>query len=104
MQIDVFLNEDRNVDVTETQTYSFDGEFNGITRSLIPKEETEIVYVKVTENGKKLKVEQDENDYRIYRDGEDEQVTIKLIYTIKNGVELYSDVKKLNGIIDSRKG
>ncbi len=96
MKIDAFMQEDGTVDVTETQTYSFDGEFNGITRTLIPKEETQIVNVKATEDGKSLNVEQDENEYKIYRAGKDERITIDVSYTIKNGVELYSDVAQFS--------
>ncbi|MGY0694844.1 DUF2207 domain-containing protein [Virgibacillus sp. FSP13] len=92
MKIDAFLQEDGTVDVTEKQTYTFDGEFNGITRTLIPKEDTQIINVKATEDGENLKVEQDENEYKIYRKGKDDRITIDVSYTIKNGVQLYSDV------------
>lgn len=92
MQIDAFLLDDGNVDVTEQQTYTFYGKFNGITRILIPKEETKIVDVEATENGKKLKVEQADNEYKIHRSGKEEQVTIELTYTIEGGVEKYTDM------------
>src|SRR5690625_2489640 len=92
MQIDAYLLDDGNANVTEKQTYVFDGEFNGITRSLIPKEGTKIVNVEATENGEKRKIEQEDNEYKIYRSGKDEQVTIELSYTIEDSVERYPDV------------
>ncbi|HLR51828.1 MAG TPA: DUF2207 domain-containing protein [Candidatus Avamphibacillus sp.] len=92
MQIDAYLLDDGNVNVTEKQTYVFEGEFNGITRSLIPKEGTKIVNVEATENGEKRKIVQEDNEYKIYRSGKDEQVTIELSYTIEGGVDRYTDV------------
>ncbi|MDZ5472908.1 DUF2207 domain-containing protein [Bacillus sp. 31A1R] len=92
VKIDAYLKEDGLVEVEETHTYSFDGEFNGITREIIPKEGSSIGKLEATENGKKLKVERDEHLYKIYRKGEDETITVKLSYTIKNGVDVYSDV------------
>ncbi|MUV38559.1 hypothetical protein JNUCC1_02413 [Lentibacillus sp. JNUCC-1] len=90
--IHAYLLENRNVDVEETHTYAFDGEFNGITRTLIAKEGTQITDVQATENGKPLKVEQDDNLYKIHRKGEDETITAVLSYTIENGLEVYSDL------------
>lgn len=92
MKIDAQLQEDGNVEVTEEQTYTFDGKFNGIIRTLIPKEDTDIKDVRATENNKELTVEQDENEYKILRKGKDETVTIELSYQIENGVAVYSDV------------
>lgn len=92
MEIHVYLHEDGNVSVTEDQIYSFDGKFNGITRTLIPKENAKITDVKATENGKSLKIKQDDNEYKIYRSGRDEKITVTLTYTIKNGMERYTDV------------
>ncbi|NMD70998.1 DUF2207 domain-containing protein [Bacillus sp. DNRA2] len=91
-KIDAYLLEDRNVHVEETFTYSFDGEFNGITREIISKEGTKISSLKAKENGKSLKVEREDGLYKIYRKGEDETITIVLTYTIQNGVDVYSDV------------
>ena len=92
MAIDAELQADGDVHVTEQQTYHFDGSFNGITRTLIPKEGTDIANVEAREGSDLLKVEEEKNTYRIYREGADETVTIKLTYTIRNGVAVYSDV------------
>ena len=48
--MDAFLQENGNVDVKETHTYDFIGEFNGITREIIPKKGTSITGFKATEN------------------------------------------------------
>ncbi|WP_445505623.1 DUF2207 domain-containing protein [Niallia sp. 03091] len=74
------------------QTYSFDGEFNGITREIFPKKGTSITNFEAKENGKPLKVEKEDNLYRIYRKGSDESIVVNLFYTIKNGVDVYPDV------------
>lgn len=92
VKIDAFLQENGNVKVQETLTYSFDGNFNGITREIIPKKGTSISKLKASENGKSLKVEKEDDLYKIYRKGEDELITVDLAYTIKNGVDKYADV------------
>lgn len=92
VDIEAFLQENGQVNVTESHTYSFDGEFNGITREVVPKEGARISQLKATENGKSLKVEKDEDLYKIYRKGEDESITIVISYTIEDGVDVYSDV------------
>ncbi|WP_026906793.1 DUF2207 domain-containing protein [Paucisalibacillus globulus] len=90
--IHAYLGPDGNVQVEEIHTYAFEGDFNGITRTLIAKEGTQIQDVKATENGTALDVEQEDNLYKVYRSGADETVTIHLTYTIKDGVEVYSDM------------
>ncbi|WP_394219444.1 DUF2207 domain-containing protein [Halobacillus trueperi] len=86
------LKSDGSVDVKETHTYEFNDDFNGITRTLIPKETSSITGVKATENGSELPVEQEDNLYKIYRSGSDETVNIDLYYTINDGVEVFEDV------------
>ncbi|WP_226038512.1 DUF2207 domain-containing protein [Aquibacillus saliphilus] len=91
-QIDAYLQENGDVEVIEQHTYLFDGDFNGITRSLIAKKNTTIDNVEASENNNPLEIEQDEELYKIFRSGSDEQITVDLSYTIKNGVEVYSDL------------
>lgn len=90
--IDAYLQEDGSVQVTELHTYEFDGEFNGITRSLIPKTGTTITNFEATENGDALEVEQEDELFRVYRGGEDEVITIELSYLIHQGVDVYEDM------------
>lgn len=91
-QIDAYLQENGDVQVNEQHTYQFSGDFNGITRTLIPKENTMIENVEASENEKSLDVERNENLYKIYRSGSDGTLIIDLSYTIKSGVEVYSDL------------
>ncbi|SDJ62712.1 DUF2207 domain-containing protein [Salimicrobium halophilum] len=86
------LQNNGNVEVEERHTYNFEGEFNGITRTLIPKDHSDIENVTASEDGKDLEVEQEGNLYRIYRSGEDETVTIDISYIIEDGVEMFTDV------------
>ncbi len=95
-RIDAYLQENGEVHVTETHTYAFEGEFNGITRSLIPKKETAIVDVSAKEGDQALDVEQQVNEYRVYRSGSDETITVDLSYTIENGIEKYTDVARFD--------
>ncbi|MCC3358546.1 DUF2207 domain-containing protein [Bacillus sp. REN16] len=92
VKMDAYLQDDGIVKVTETHTYEFDGEFNGITRTVIPKKGSSIKDFSATENGKELRVEKEEDFYKIHRKGKDETITVTLAYTIQNGVEIFEDV------------
>ncbi|MDN7240857.1 DUF2207 domain-containing protein [Planococcus sp. N028] len=91
VDIEARLNEDGTAEVTERHTYDFDGDFNGVTRELHPKQGASIDEFKAFENGKRLKVERDENFYKIYRSGDDETITVELQYQIEGGVEKFQD-------------
>lgn len=92
VKMDAYLQDDGTVNVTETHTYEFDGEFNGITRTVIPKKGSSIKDFSASENGEKLRVEKEDDLYKIHRKGEDETIVVTLSYTIENGVEIYQDV------------
>ncbi len=92
VKIDAFLQENGDVQVKETHTYDFIGEFNGITREIIPKKGTSITEFKATENENPLRIEKKNDLYLIHRKGTDETITIQLKYSIENGVDLYSDI------------
>ncbi|MGG3889523.1 DUF2207 domain-containing protein [Metabacillus fastidiosus] len=92
VKTDAYLQKNGQVKVKESYTYSFDGDFNGITREIIPKEGTSISDLRATEKEKQLKVEKEDNLYKIHRKGKDELITIDITYTIENGVDVYSDV------------
>lgn len=92
VKIDAFLRDNGNVEVEETHTYAFEGEFGGITREVVPKEGAAISQFTATENGKNLRIEKEDNLYKVHRKGEDETITVKLHYTIENGLEVYQDV------------
>ncbi|WP_158541107.1 DUF2207 domain-containing protein [Sporosarcina sp. BI001-red] len=91
-KIDAHLETDGNVQVKELLTYEFDGDFNGITRDLYPKKGSEISDLHAEENGKPLKIEGKNGNYKIHRKAKDETVAIELTYTIVGGVEKYADM------------
>ncbi|WP_018932733.1 DUF2207 domain-containing protein [Gracilibacillus lacisalsi] len=91
-EINAYLQEDGDVQVKEQHTYQFESDFDGITRTLIQKEQTEITDFQAFENNNSLDVEQEENLFKIYRSGSNEEIKIDLSYTITNGVELYTDL------------
>lgn len=92
VEIDARLQEDGSATVTETFTYVFDDDFNGITRSIIEKEGTTIENFAASENGSALQTEKVDGVYRVYRAGNDgDTITITLTYVITNAVEKYTD-------------
>lgn len=95
VQIDVYLKEDGKADVIETHTYDFNSEFNGITRELHAKDGASITNFEAYEQGKSLKVEEENNLYKVYRSGEYETVHIELHYLIHDAVEKYEDGAQL---------
>ncbi|WP_147804715.1 DUF2207 domain-containing protein [Alkalicoccus halolimnae] len=92
-EIDAFLQEDGNVQVEESFTYDFEGEFNGVVRALNYPDYASIENLEAFENGERLEIETEEEIvHRIHRQGEDESFTVDLQYTIEDGVELYNDL------------
>ncbi|MEK5036770.1 DUF2207 domain-containing protein [Sporosarcina sp. FSL K6-3457] len=89
--IDAYLQPNGDVEVTERHIYVFKGEFNGVTRELIPKEGAEIAQFSAMENGKELTVESENGLYKIFRKGKDERVIVELSYQIRNAMEKYED-------------
>ncbi|MGI2326879.1 DUF2207 domain-containing protein [Planococcus sp. YIM B11945] len=89
--IDAQLNADGTVSVSETHTYEFDGDFNGLTREIAPKQGTKIQSFTAFENGSQLKVEREQNVYKIFRSGDDETVTVEMNYFIIDAVEKFED-------------
>lgn len=91
VEIKALLQENGTVQVTETHTYVFEDDFNGLTRELIPKEGTSIDGFQAFENGRKLDVERDDNLYKVHRPADDETVTVELLYTINGAIVSYED-------------
>ncbi|MGD7044278.1 DUF2207 domain-containing protein [Jeotgalibacillus proteolyticus] len=86
------VQESGEVNVSETHTYEFDSEFNGITRHLVPKDGSAIENVKATENGEELELSVENDLYRIYRAGEDETIEVTITYTIKDAIQSNGDL------------
>lgn len=92
-EIDAFLQENGNVQVEESFTYDFEGEFNGVVRTLNHPEYASIENLEAFENGEPLEIETEEEIvHRIHREGEDESITVDLQYTIEDVVEQYDDL------------
>ncbi|TVP82441.1 MAG: DUF2207 domain-containing protein [Alkalicoccus sp.] len=92
-EIDAFLQEDGSVQVEESFTYDFEGQFNGVVRALNYPDYASIENLEAFEEGEPLEIEtEDEFVHRIHRQGEDESFTVDLQYTIEDGVELYDDL------------
>lgn len=91
VEIDAQVNAGGTVDVVEQYTYEFEGEFNGITREIVPKEGTSIQKFNGFEDGQELETERDGDLYKVFRAGEDETVTIELRYEIQDAVDKFED-------------
>lgn len=92
VKIDAYLQENGDINVNERHTYIFDGKFNGITREIFPKKGAEISDFMANEGEKSLKVEKEGELYKVHRSGKDETIQVDLHYTIKNGMEKYTDI------------
>ncbi|RAZ67213.1 DUF2207 domain-containing protein [Planococcus maitriensis] len=92
VEIEAQLNEDGTVDVTEQFTYEFEDDFEGITRSLNPKEGTSIEEFTASDSRRDLEVEVEDGLYKIYRSGNDGDTTqVELNYRIVGAVEKFED-------------
>src|SRR5690625_7148430 len=84
MLIEVQLEESGEAKVIENQTYTFDSDFNGITRTLYVKEGSSIQDFRAEENGSTLEVEREDATFKIHRKGNvSETVTIENHYRIE---------------------
>lgn len=90
-RIEAIVDASGAVSVTEFHTYEFDGEFNGVTRMLVPKEHTKLTGFKAFEDSRPLKTEKDGDLYKIFRGGEDESVIVELRYRMEGAVTRYED-------------
>ncbi|PIC86885.1 hypothetical protein CSV72_05755 [Sporosarcina sp. P20a] len=91
VKINAQLEPDGTVQVKEQHTYDFDSEFNGIIREIQPKRGASIKDFTAFEKGKELEVEKRYTEYRVHRKGDSEIMIFDLQYTIRNGMEKYSD-------------
>ncbi|MBS4179766.1 DUF2207 domain-containing protein [Lederbergia citrea] len=90
--IDAQMMNNGDVIVEEKHTYSFDGDFNGITREIVPKKGAKITSFQASEDGAKLKIKKEDHLYKIYRSGSDETIEVILRYRIEGGVTKYKDM------------
>jgi uncharacterized membrane protein len=91
--IHAYIQEDGSVYVEETFLYSFTDEFNGIIRTLNPKEGATIHDVEAFENGTPLTIDtKHEIEHYISRQGHNETIEINIHYRIDNGMDFYEDM------------
>lgn len=103
VNIHAVIEEDGDLIVTETDTYRFDGAFNGILVDLVTSgsdglelflayevsgEESIPLRTELTNNGSRVQ-------YRVYSASEDETKTFRLEYSFKNVVQVYADTAEL---------
>ncbi|UJW57805.1 DUF2207 domain-containing protein [Bacillus sp. A116_S68] len=91
--IHAHIQEDGSVYVEETFLYSFTDEFNGIIRTLNPKEGTTIRDFEAFENGTPLTIDTKHDiEHYISRHGHNEKIEIDIHYRIDNGMDFYEDM------------
>ncbi|WP_273717171.1 DUF2207 domain-containing protein [Alkalihalobacillus pseudalcaliphilus] len=92
-EIDVHLQENGEIHVEEHFTYTFEDDFNGMTRELFPAINTTIHDFTAFEQNNQLNVELKDGQYYIYREGkENETVTFTLSYSIHHALKVYEDL------------
>lgn len=90
-KIEAYVQADGNVEVTESYLYEFQGDFNGLNRTMYVNGEQMIEDFAAFEDGKPLPFEMMKNGYRMFRPGSDEAVNLTIRYTIVDGVEKFED-------------
>ncbi|HLQ70367.1 MAG TPA: DUF2207 domain-containing protein [Bacillota bacterium] len=103
--IDAQINPDGTMKVRELFTYTFSGEFNGMTRSIKSDEKDFTAYLangitdptNTTDNLTDLKTEydDDDNEYKIYTASKNETKTVLYNYVVEGSVKKYRDVGTL---------
>lgn len=101
-QAQVKILENGDIQVSEIFEYDFDGDFNGIVRSIGIKGSDGFMYFKASEyfpEGKELEYTQSLNadivTYKIYDKSSNERKLFLLEYQLKNVATLYSDTAEL---------
>lgn len=100
--IDAQIQEDGTIDVREQFTYTFNGSFEGVTRSIQSDSQHFQAFIveegdfhEDTNESNSLKVEEDDDTYRIFTESMDEAKTVLYTYTIEGSVNKYTDVAEL---------
>ena len=100
--IDAQIQEDGTIDVREQFTYTFNGSFEGVTRSIQSDSKHFQAFIveegdfpEDTNESNSLKVEEDDDTYRIFTESMNEAKTVLYTYTIEGSVNKYTDVAEL---------
>ncbi|WP_339227388.1 DUF2207 domain-containing protein [Oceanobacillus sp. FSL K6-2867] len=99
VNIDAQINEDGTIDVQEQFSYTFNGSFEGVTRSIHSGDQNfqaflfeDGVLPEKTSNLESLKVEEEDSTYRIFTESSNETKHVLYTYTIKGSVNKYPDI------------
>ncbi|MBP2078085.1 DUF2207 domain-containing protein [Oceanobacillus polygoni] len=102
VNIDAQINEDGTIEVREQFTYTFNGSFEGVTRSIHSDSQHFLAFLleddvsaQETNDLEPLKVEEEDDTYRIFTGSADETKTVLYTYTIEGSVNKYTDVAEL---------
>lgn len=100
VNIDAVIEENGTIRVQEQFTYTFDGSFEGVTRSILSDESNfqafaiDEIKESLTKDDfqNKLKTEYDDDTYKVYQGATDETKSVLYTYDIKHSVEKYADI------------
>lgn len=102
VKIDAQIQEDGTIDVRELYTYTFDGAFEGMTRSILSDMKGFKAYetdktdpTAATDTMHPLTVEEDDDDdqlMKIYTDSKDETKRVLYEYEVHDSIDKYTDV------------
>lgn len=100
--IDAQIEKDGSIHVRELFTYTFNGSYEGMTRSIESDAKNFKAYLAdeqdptaSTENLESLKVEEEDDTYQIYSDSQDETKRVLYSYDVEGSVKKYTDVADL---------
>lgn len=102
--IDATIDEEGVMHVNELYTYTFDGMYQGVTRSIgsdVQKFKAYLVsdhhetHSKLPENAEPLTVEKENNTYKIFSDSKNERKHILYQYEVRGSVNKYLDTAEI---------
>lgn len=100
--IDARIGEDGIIHVRELYTYTFDGSYEGMTRSIGSDERHFEAYLtsgedptEATKDLKALEIEEEDDAYKIYTDSKDETKKVLYSYDVEGSVKKYTDAADL---------
>lgn len=100
--IDAQIDDEGIIHVRELYTYTFDGSYEGMTRSIDSDADHFKAYLTddtdptvSTKNLKALKVKKEDDDNKIYTDSKNETKKVLYSYDVKGSVKKYQDVGEL---------
>lgn len=102
--IDAQIDEEGIMNVFELYTYTFDGSFEGVTRSIGSDirefrayllENNHLDFTDIPSNAEPLSVEKEDQTYKVYSEAHDETKYVLYHYQVYNSVKKYSDIAEI---------